>query len=100
MWPKSLAITILALSFLFVQNPDTVALILSPNTPAVIISRSQAEQEFKQLCIDGADDQRLKALAAALNPMPDWPQFVMNRDASVCNRKPRRIAPVSLREQQ
>ena len=41
-------------------------------------------------------DQRLKALAAALNPMPDWPQFVMNGDASVCNRNPKPIVPVPL----
>lgn len=39
-------------------------------------------------------DAKLKALAIALNPMPDWPQFVMNNDASVCNRSPKLITPV------
>ena len=42
-------------------------------------------------------DQRLHALAAALNPMPDWPQFVMNNDASVCNRSSEPIVPVRLK---
>ena len=91
---------VLTISFLSPQDPfDTVAITLSPDTPAIILPRSQAEQEFKQLCADGTNDQRLKALAAALNPMPDWPQFVMNKDASVCNRSPKPVVPVPIEKQ-
>ena len=90
-------ITLLFLTLLAPQQPETVAITLSPNSPAIILSRSQAEQEFKQLCADGTDDQRLRALAAALNPMPNWPQLVMNNDSSVCNRNPKLIVPVPLK---
>lgn len=135
---------------------ETVAITLSKDSPAIILSRKEAEAQFKQLCADGTvrlvfdggrtvitvkrsdaellthdpnaviesfkgiselpmasitpedvraaakaalaeADQRLKALAAALNPMPDWPQFVMNNDPSVCNRSPKAIVPVPLR---
>jgi hypothetical protein len=36
----------------------------------------------------------LRALAAAINPMPDWSQFVMNGERTVCNRNPKAIVPV------
>lgn len=45
------------------------------------------------------DEQRLRALAVALNPMPNWPQFVMNGDASVCNRAPKPIIPIPIEKQ-
>lgn len=76
---------------------QTVAITTSPDAPAVIMQRADAEAQFKQLCASGANDQLLKALAAELNPMPDWAQFVMNGDASVCNRSPKVITPVPLK---
>jgi hypothetical protein len=57
----------------------------------------EAQARFKQLYVDGSDDRLLRALAAALNPMPDWPQMVMNGDASVCNRRLKPITPIPLR---
>lgn len=91
---------ILAIALLASQQPsDTIAIILTPTSSAIILPREQAEQELKQLCADGSDDRRLHALAVALNPMPDWPQFVMNGDASVCNRSPRPVVPVPIEKQ-
>jgi hypothetical protein len=78
------------------SQPDAVAVTLSPDTPAIIMLRTDAQQEFTKLCTDGTDDQRLRALAVALNPLPDWPQFVMNNDASVCNRNPKPISPLPI----
>ena len=78
---------------------STVAVIDAPNQPAVILTRAEAEQQFTKLCADGTDDRRLIALAAALNPMPDWVQFVMNGDASVCNRDPKPVVLVPLKPQ-
>ena len=85
--------------FLIPQQLDTVAIILPPDSKAESISVSEAEAQFKQLCKDGTDDVRLKALAAALNPMPDWPQMVMNNDPSVCNRNPKPVIAVPLEKQ-
>ena len=81
------------------QWSDTVSITLSPDTPVIILPRSQAEQEFKQLCADATDDRRLRALAVALNPMPDWVQYVMNGDASVCQRNPKPIVIVPIEKQ-
>lgn len=94
---KLLIPTFLLTSFLFFQQSDTVAIKLTPDTPTEVISRLEAEAQFKQLCTDGTDDLRLKALAVALNPMPNWEQFVMNGDASVCNRNPKPIVPEPLK---
>jgi hypothetical protein len=76
------------------QATDTVAVVTVDKQPAEIVSRVEAEAQFAKLCTDGTDDQRLRALAAALNPMPDWPQFVMNNEASVCNRNPKSLTPI------
>lgn len=75
-----------------------VAITPAPDKPAVVMLRTDAEAEFKRLCANGADDKKLRALAAELNPMPDWPQLVMNGDASVCNRNPKPIVPVPLKQ--
>jgi hypothetical protein len=74
---------------------QTVAVTL-PNQPASVILRTDAEAQFKQLCKVGSDDVRLRALAAALNPMPDYPQMVMNNEPSVCNRNPKPLPIVSV----
>lgn len=92
-------ITLLLLTLLAPQQSETVAITLTPKTPAIILPWSQAEQEFKQLCADSSDDRRLKALAAGLNPLPNWPQMVMNHDRSVCNRSPKPIVLVPLEKQ-
>lgn len=89
MWEKLAVVAFLALTIPQQPVDDTVAVILSPDQPAIILPRSEAEAQFKQLCADGSDDKRLRALAAALNPMPDWPQFVLNNEPSVCNRNPK-----------
>ena len=81
------------------QPADTVAIITVDKQPAEIISRMEAETQFARLCQDGTDDRRLRALAASLNPMPDWPQFVMNGDASVCNRNPQPVVPIPIEKQ-
>lgn len=78
---------------------QTVAVTLAPDKPAIIMSQAEAQARFKQLCADGSDDKTLLALAAALNPMPNWAQFVMNGDASVCNRNPKPIVLVPLKVQ-
>jgi hypothetical protein len=75
------------------QSP-TVAVTIDANQPAVIMLQSDAQAKFKQLCADGSDDRTLRALAAALNPMPNYPQLVMNGDASVCQRNPKPLVPV------
>jgi hypothetical protein len=79
------------LAIALAQEP-TVAVILTPDTSAEIMLLSDAEAQFAKLCADGTDDRRLKALAAAINPMPNWEQFVVNNDPSVCNRNPKPIA--------
>lgn len=76
---------------------QTVAVTLAPDKPAIIMSQAEAQAKITKLCADGNDDKTLRALAAALNPMPNWPQFVMNGDASVCNRNPKPITLVSLK---
>lgn len=76
---STLAITLLLQS-------QTVAVTPAPDQPTIIMSKAEAESKFKQLCADGSDDKLLRALAAALNPMPNWAQMVMNGDASVCQR--------------
>lgn len=78
------------------QQP-TVAITLVPDGPVEIITRVEAESQFAKLCVDGSNDRRLRALATALNPMPDWPQLVMNNELSVCNRNPKPIVPVPLK---
>jgi len=77
------------------QGP-TVAVTIDASQPAVIMLQNDAQVKFKQLCADGSDDKTLRALAGALNPLPDYPQMVMNGDASVCQRnpKPLPIVPV------
>ena len=80
---------ILALVFIFQLGEPTVAVIPTDGAPAIIMQKSEAESEFAKLCADGTDDKKLRALAAALNPMPDWPQFVLNNESSVCNRNPK-----------
>jgi|ERR1051326_1715664 hypothetical protein len=92
--PKALLILILL--FCQEQTTETVAITLSKDSPAIILSRKEAEAQFRQLCADGSDDKKLRALGAALNPMPDWLQMVMNGDASVCQRNPKPIIPVPL----
>ena len=92
------ALLLLTLLTIIPQQEQTVAITLSPDSPAIILSRKEAEAQFKQLCADGTDDKRLRALAAALNPMPDWPQMVMNGDANICQRSPKPIVPVPLQE--
>jgi hypothetical protein len=92
-----LTIALLILTLFIPQQSETVAITLSPESSAIILPRKEAEAQFKQLCADGTDDQRLKALAATLNPMPDWPQMVMNGDSSVCNRNPKALVPVPLK---
>lgn len=79
------------------QQQPTVAVTLAPDKPAIIMSRVEAESQFKQLCSDSTDDKKLRALAAELNPMPDWGQLVMNKDASVCNRNPKPIILIPLK---
>lgn len=81
------------------QKTETVAITLSADQPAIILRRDEAQAQFKKLCADGTNDRRLAALARALNPMPDWPQFVMNKDASVCNRNSKPIVLVPLEKQ-
>ena len=76
-----------------VQGP-TVAVTLTSDTPAEVMPLSSAEEQFTKLCADGTDDKRLRSLAAAINPMPNWEQFVMNNDPSVCNRNPKPLVPV------
>lgn len=78
---------------------QTVAVTVAPHQPAIIMSQAEAQAKFKQLCADGSDDRLLRALAAELNPIPDWPQFVMNGDASVCQRNPKPIVLVPLKIQ-
>lgn len=90
---------LLILILLTPQQSETVAITLSKDSEAIILSRKEAEAQFSKLCADGSDDLRLKALAVALNPMPDWPQMVMNNDSSVCNRSPKPIVPVPLEKQ-
>lgn len=89
----------LVLALALAQQPETVAITLAPNTPAEIILKADAEAQFKKLCADGSDEVRLHALAVALNPMPDWPQYVMNKEASVCNRNPKAVVPVPIEKQ-
>ena len=72
----------------------TIAVTIDANQPAIIMSRVDAQAKFKQLCADGSDDRTLRALADALNPIPNWPQMVMNGDASVCQRNPKPLVPV------
>jgi len=83
----------LILAIALVQGP-TVAVTLTPDTAAEVMPLSSAEAQFTKLCADGTDDKRLRALAAAINPMPNWEQFVMNNDPSVCNRNPKPLVPV------
>lgn len=93
-------ITTIILAIVFSQQPaETVAITLAPNSPAEIILKSDAEAQFKKLCVDGSDEVRLHALAVALNPMPDWPQYVMNKEASVCNRNPKPVVPIPIEKQ-
>lgn len=89
----------LILALALAQQPETVALTLAPDKPVEIILKSDAEAQFKKLCADGTDDRRLRALAAALNPMPNWAQLVMNKDASVCNRNPKPVVPIPIEKQ-
>lgn len=92
-------ITIL-LTLAFSQQPaDTVAITVTRDGPVEVISRVEAEAQFTQLCADASDDRRLRALAVALNPMPNWPQFVMNNEPSVCNRNPKPVVPVPIEKQ-
>jgi hypothetical protein len=77
------------------QGP-TVAVTIDANQPAVIMSRGEAQAKFKQLCADGSDDRTLRALAAALNPLPNYPQLVMNGDASVCQRNPKPLPVIGV----
>lgn len=76
---------------------QTVAVTLTPDKPAIIMSQAEAQAKITKLCADGSDDKTLRALAATLNPMPNWAQFVMNGDASVCNRSPKPITLVPLK---
>lgn len=76
---------------------QTVAVTVAPNQPAVIMSQGEAQAKLTKLCADGSDDRMLAALATALNPMPNWPQFVMNGDASVCQRNPKPITLAPLK---
>lgn len=76
------------------QIAETVAVIVAPDKPAIIMEREEAKALFVLLCLDGTDDSGLRALAAALNPMPDWPQFVVNNEPSVCNRNPKSFTPI------
>lgn len=81
------------LAIILAQTP-TVAVTVAPDKPAVVMTLADAQAKFRRLCADGSDDKLLRALAAALNPMPDWPQFVMNGEASVCNRNPKPVVPI------
>ena len=87
-------VLLLTLLTIIPQQSETVAITLSKDSEAIILSRNEAEAQFRQLCADGSDDKKLRALAAALNPMPDWPQLVMNNEPSVCNRNPKPIVPL------
>jgi hypothetical protein len=82
------------LAIALAQEP-TVA-VIAPDGTAEIVLRSDAQAQFDKLCADATDDRRLKALATGLHPMPNWAQFVMNRDPSVCNRNPKPIVPVPI----
>lgn len=90
-------IEILLAIALSTQSQQTVTVTPAPNAPVIIMLKAEAEAKFKQLCIDGSDDKLLHALAAALNPMPNWPQLVMNGDASVCQRNPKPLPVVPVR---
>lgn len=81
------------------QPAETVAITMTPTSTVEIIARADAEAQFTKLCKDGTNDRRLRALAVALNPMPNWPQYVMNGDASVCNRNPKPIVPIPIEKQ-
>lgn len=81
------------------QPADTVAITVTPDSTVEVIARVDAEAQFTKLCKDGTNDRRLRALAAALNPMPNWPQYVMNGDASVCNRNPAPLVPIPIEKQ-
>jgi len=85
----------ITLAAILAQQP-TVAVTIDATQPAIVMSQADARVRFNQLCADGSDDKTLRALAAALNPMPDWPQFVMNGERTVCNRNPKPIVPVSV----
>ena len=89
---------IVVLTIALAQTPTpTVALTVDDARPAVVMTVADAQAKYGQLCADGSDDRLLHALATALNPMPDWPQLVMNGERTVCNRNPRPIIPVPLK---
>lgn len=87
--------TVLAITL--AQTP-TVAVTVDTNQPTVVMSLADAQAKSKQLCADRSDDKLLRALAAAVNPMPDWPQLVINGERMVCNRNPKPIVPVPLKQ--
>jgi len=86
------------LAIALAQEP-TVAVKLAADKPAEVLLLSEAQMQFTKLCTDGTDDRRLHALAVALNPMRNWEQYVMNGDASVCNRNPRPVVPIPIEKQ-
>jgi hypothetical protein len=88
----------LLLAIALLQAP-TVAVTVDDARPAVVMTLADAQAKYKQLCADGSDDKLLRALAAAINPMPDWPQFVMNGEPSVCNRNPKPVVPVIFKQE-
>jgi hypothetical protein len=53
---------------------DTVAIIVDPNSPALVVPRQEAEEvyeRYSQLELRHEADQKLfRALVSALNPMP------------------------------
>jgi hypothetical protein len=87
---------VLALTLALLLQTQTVAITPDPGKPAIVIERVEAEALFVKLCRDRSDDGLLRALAAGLNPMPDWVQLVMNGERTVCNREPRPTVPVPL----
>ena len=74
----------------------TVSIVVAPDKPAIEVFYKGAEVMFETLCVKGTKDEMLRPLAAALNPMPNWPQMVMNGDASVCQRNPKPLPVVSV----
>lgn len=81
-----------------VRDPDAkigAAPVIIHRIPIKAITSEDVRREAMRVLSDR--EAKLRALAAALNPMPNWPQFVMNNDASVCNRNSKPLPVVKLK---
>lgn len=90
-----------------VKRSDAERLLIDPETPIdpVFVSikqtpiRTPTSEEVRTTALTtlASRDRLLRALAAALNPMPNWAQMVMNGDASVCQRNMKPLIAVPVR---